>query len=150
MSSRCAPSGAGHHPQVHEGQGEADAVRELAGQRRRQVRAQVEVALHEHEGARAQLQKLYERARNDGERRAALFAVTASFVFEGKMEEALQNDQGRYDIAAKTNDSAAMAGDLNAMGNILMEMGKVDEAKAKYDESIQIIRASNLAPEVKA
>jgi superkiller protein 3 len=104
----------------------------------------------DHQGARAQLQKLNDVARNDFERRMALFGMAVSFIDEGKPEEALRKQQEQYDIGAKTNDVAAMSEDLVATGNILLEFGRVDEALAKYKQAVSIVEASNLSAEVKA
>ncbi len=103
-----------------------------------------------YEEARQQLQKLFDLARNDGERRAALFTMTVSYVDEGNTEQALEMQNKQYALAEKINDSGAMSGDLNVMGNILLEAGKPDEAMAKYARALAIIEASNLAEEVKA
>jgi tetratricopeptide (TPR) repeat protein len=92
---------------------------------------------------------LYGNARNDGERRAALFATTVSYVDEGNVEMALAEMDKQYALAEKINDAAAMAGDLGAMGNILYESGKYDEAMAKYEKSLQVTLASDLSQEIK-
>lgn len=104
----------------------------------------------EYGAAREKLQELYNIARNDGERRAALFAKAVSYTFEGKMKEAMGEIEKEYVIAMKNNDAASMAGDLNATGSILLEMGEADDAQTKFDQSIATIQASNLADEVKA
>jgi tetratricopeptide (TPR) repeat protein len=99
-----------------------------------------------HTEARAQLQKLYDIARNDGERRAALFAKTVAYIDEGNTEMALAEMDKQYALAEKINDAAAMSGDLGAMGNILYESGKYDEALAKFEKSLQLVaEASNLS-----
>ncbi|MGH7597851.1 MAG: tetratricopeptide repeat protein [bacterium] len=102
-----------------------------------------------HADARAQLQKLYDIARNDGERRAALFAKTVAYIDEGNTELALAEMDKQYALAEKINDAPAMSGDLGAMGNILYESGKYDEALAKFEKSLQLIEASNLSAGVK-
>lgn len=98
-----------------------------------------------HAEARTQLQKLYGIARNDGERRAALFSMTVSYVDEGNTEMALAEMDKQYALAKKINDAAAMSGDLGAMGNILYESGKYDEALAKFEKAQQLIETSNLS-----
>lgn len=105
--------------------------------------------LGKHEQAREQLGKLYSIARNDGERRAAHFAKTVSYVDEGDMEKALEELQDQFTLAERINDEAAMAGDLVAMGNILLEKGEPDEAMAKYEKSLKIMTDSNLSQEIK-
>jgi len=102
-----------------------------------------------HEEARNQLRKLYDMARNDGERRAAHFAITVSYVDEGKMDKALEEQDKQYALAEKINDASAMAGDLVVMGNILLETGRFDEALARYKKAVKLVEESNLSKEVK-
>jgi len=102
-----------------------------------------------HDEARNECEKLYSMARDDGDRRAALFTMAVSYVDEGNYDKALESLQKEYDIADKISDHGNMSADLNAMGNILFEAGKYDEAKAKYEKSLQISEGSNLSKEVK-
>lgn len=104
----------------------------------------------EHEAARQELETLYAKARNDGERRAALFATSVSYVDQGKLDKALAEMDKQFALAKNINDAAAMAGDLTAMGNILLEADKPDEAKAKYEKALKVIQNSDLSEEIKA
>lgn len=103
----------------------------------------------QHEEARKQLQKLYDIARNDGERRAAHFAMTVSYVDQGNMDKALKEQEKQYALAEKIKDATAMAGDLVTMGDILREMGKYDQALEKYEKALEIVEASDRTEEVK-
>ncbi|MGB2696889.1 MAG: tetratricopeptide repeat protein, partial [Candidatus Zixiibacteriota bacterium] len=103
----------------------------------------------DHQDARKQLQKLYDMARNDGERRAAHFATAVSYVDEGDMDRALEELNKQYALAEKINDASSMAGDMALMGNILLETGRFDEALAKYNKAVKIIEESDLSEEVK-
>lgn len=105
--------------------------------------------LGEHARAREQLEKLYEIARNDGERRAAHFARTVSYVDEGDMKHALGELQKQFQLAKGIDDAAAMSGDLTVMGNILLENDKPDAAREKFQEALRIMENSNLSQEVK-
>lgn len=105
--------------------------------------------LGKHEDARKELQTLYDKARNDGERGQALFAMTVSYADEGNFDKAMEEMQKQYVLNEKINDDGGMAGDFNAMGNILLEAGKYDEAMKKYDQSLEVTLASNLSNEVK-
>jgi tetratricopeptide (TPR) repeat protein len=102
-----------------------------------------------HEEARKHLQKFYDMARNDGEKRAALFAMVVSYVDEGNTEKALEVMNKELAVAEKINDHANMSADLNAIGNILFEAGRYDEAAKAFEESLRISEESNLAEEVK-
>jgi tetratricopeptide (TPR) repeat protein len=102
-----------------------------------------------HEEARKQLRKLYDIARNDGERRFALYAMTVSYVDEGKIDEALEIQKKRYAIAEKNMDTTLMSADLILMGDILLETGRFDEALAKYKKAVKFVEESDLSQEAK-
>ena len=102
-----------------------------------------------HQDARNKLQELYGMARNDGERRAALFAMAVSFVDEGNLDQALKKQDEQCAIAEKINDAAAVSGDLVVMGNILLEKGNSDEAMEKFGHAVEVVEKSNLSDEVK-
>jgi tetratricopeptide (TPR) repeat protein len=105
--------------------------------------------LGEHEKAREQLKKFYEKAADDGQRRQALFAAAVSYVDEGKIDKALEVLAERYALAEKNDDSAALSGDLNNMGNILLEAGHLEKAQTKFDKSIALTRESDRSRESK-
>jgi tetratricopeptide (TPR) repeat protein len=98
----------------------------------------------------AELVKLYSMARNDGERRQAIFAQVVIDADGGKMDAALKELDRQYTIAEKANDRAAMSGDFGAKGNILLEMGKYGDALAAYEKSAQLIASSDLSQQIKA
>ena len=85
--------------------------------------------------ATAELQKISERARSDGERRTGLFALTVVDIDSGKLDKALEDMDKQYALGEKTNDIPAMTGDLQLKGNILLEMGRSDDARALFDRT---------------
>lgn len=99
--------------------------------------------------AQAELQKMTDKARTDGERRTALFGQTVVAVDNGKFDQALAEVAKQYAIAEKNNDSAAMTGDLQLKGNILLEMGKADDAKKAYEQALKTTADSSLSQPVK-
>jgi tetratricopeptide (TPR) repeat protein len=99
--------------------------------------------------AEAELNKMTEQARNDGELRTALFGLAVVASDSGKLEKAAQQMDREYAVAEKKNDVAAMAADLQAKGNIIAEMQKYDEAQAQFDRSLKVIQASDLSQEIK-
>jgi tetratricopeptide (TPR) repeat protein len=101
------------------------------------------------DAATAELQSMTQKARNVGERRTALFALTVLHVDGGKMARALQDVDERYALGQTTNDIPGMAFDLGLKGNILLEMGKYDEAKAQFERATEMIDGSNLSREIK-
>jgi tetratricopeptide (TPR) repeat protein len=102
-----------------------------------------------HQASRAEAKKLYNAARNDGERRAAMFNETVAYIDEGKFDQALKSLEQQYALGAKINDAAAMAGDATFMGNVFLEVGKPDEAQKRFDQALQVQESSNLSQEVK-
>jgi tetratricopeptide (TPR) repeat protein len=102
-----------------------------------------------HDEARAEAGKLYQVARNDGERRTALFGAAVIYADEGKLDQALAELKKEYAVAEKINDAANMSADLVAMGDVALEAGKVDEARNFYVRSLELQQASDLSAEVK-
>ncbi|HET6977891.1 MAG TPA: tetratricopeptide repeat protein [Pyrinomonadaceae bacterium] len=99
--------------------------------------------------AQAELQKMTDKARTDGERRTALFGQTVVDVDNGKFDQALAEVAKQYAIAEKANDAAAMTGDLQLKGVILLEMGKPDDAKKAYEQALKTTADSGLSQAVK-
>src|SRR5215213_2932778 len=71
--------------------------------------------------AAAELQKITDKARTDGERRTALFGQTIVAIDTGHWDQALAEVEKQYALGQKTNDVPAMAGDLQLKANILLE-----------------------------
>jgi len=105
--------------------------------------------LNKHDEAKMNCDESYTEAKNDGERRFALFTKAVVCVDEGDMDGAMVEMQKEYNIAKNINDASSMNADLTTMGNILYEAGRYDEAKIKYDEALKVMESSKLAEEVK-
>jgi tetratricopeptide (TPR) repeat protein len=105
--------------------------------------------LNKPQEAAAELQKMASQARNDGELRTALFAMTVLSADGGHFDQALQQMDQQFAVAEKKKDAAAMAGDLQAKGNILLETKKYDEARKTFERSLQITQDSDLSQEIK-
>lgn len=99
--------------------------------------------------AQAELQKMMQKARTDGERRTALFGQMIVALDSGKFDQALAELEKQYALGQKGNDAAAMTGDLQLKGNILLEMGKHDEARKAYEEALKTTADSSLSKEIK-
>src|SRR5215212_6512415 len=99
--------------------------------------------------ALAELQALSDKARSDGDRRTALFAMTVVQADGGKLDKALEEVDKQYALGEKIGDTAAMTGDLQLKGNILVEMGRYDEAKAEFDRLLKMTEDSTLSQEIK-
>ena len=101
------------------------------------------------EEAAAEIQKITGKARSDGERRTALFALTVVDVDSGKWDKAIDDVDKQYALGEKTNDVPGLTGDLQLKGNILLEMGRYDEAKALYERGLKMTSESSLSQEIK-
>ena len=99
--------------------------------------------------AQAELQKMTEKARSDGERRTALFGQMVVAADSGKLDQALTEVEKQYALGEKTNDVPAMAGDLQLKGNVLLEMGRYADAKQAYEQVLKMTNESNLSKEIK-
>ena len=99
--------------------------------------------------AQAQLQKITEKARSDGERRTALFGQMVVAADGGKFDQALAEVEKQYALGEKNNDKAAMSGDLQLKGNILLEMGKYDDARKAYEQALKTTTDSTLSQQIK-
>jgi tetratricopeptide (TPR) repeat protein len=99
--------------------------------------------------ARTQLQTLYDNARDDGQRRQALFATAVSHIEEGNTDLAMAELKRQYAIAEKINDYASMSGDVIAMGNVLYEAGQYDKAREMYQKSVTLIEKADVSQDAK-
>ena len=102
-----------------------------------------------HAQAIAETRKMDASARNDGDRRFAMFTRTVVYTDQGKADQALQEMQKQYDLGAKIGDTAAMSGDAQSMGDILLHAGKADEASKRYQQALGLVDKSSLSSEVK-
>jgi tetratricopeptide (TPR) repeat protein len=99
--------------------------------------------------AQAELQKMTQKARTDGERRTALFGQMIVALDNGKFDQALAEVDKQYALGEKNNDAAAMTGDLQLKGNILLEMGKFDDARKAYEQALKMTADSSLSQAIK-
>jgi tetratricopeptide (TPR) repeat protein len=99
--------------------------------------------------ARETFQKLYDNARNDGERRTALFWNAASYVHQGSYEAAQEQCRKMQALDRAAEDWASLAGDLVLVGNIQVESGQLDRAMASYTEALEAVDRANVNDDVK-
>lgn len=96
-----------------------------------------------------ELANITKKARTDGERRTALFALTVVHLDGGKMAQALEDVDRQYELGEKTNDVPAMSFDNGLKGNILLEMGKPDQARVEYERGVKLVEGSTLSQQIK-
>jgi tetratricopeptide (TPR) repeat protein len=102
-----------------------------------------------HDAARTEAGKLYRSARNDADRRNALFTRAVTYADEGKFDQALAELRKQYAVAERISDAANMAGDAVAMGDVLLQAGKPEEARKQYEKALELQLNSDLSQEVK-
>jgi len=99
--------------------------------------------------ALAELQKMADKARNDGERRTALFGMTVVDADNWNIDKALAEVDKQYALGEKTSDVPNMIGDLQLKATIMLETGKYDDAKALFARALKMTEESNQSQEIK-
>jgi tetratricopeptide (TPR) repeat protein len=102
-----------------------------------------------HDAAAAEAQKLYDAARDDGDRRFALFARTVIYVDGGRTKAALAEARKEYDLDAERGDSANMSADALLIGSILLDAGRPAAAAEHFHHSLDVLERSSLSSDVK-
>ena len=100
--------------------------------------------------ARKQFARVSSVARNEGEKRQALFWAATSYVHEGQTNAAMAEVQKMLAIATAGGDHGAAAGDHNLMGNILLEAGQADLAAAQFKAQLEASARSSAPAETRA
>jgi tetratricopeptide (TPR) repeat protein len=99
--------------------------------------------------ARATFADLGRVARNDGERRQAMFWTAMSWIHDGQPHRALAELETMYAIAEVNGDTATMSNDLLVIGNVLLAAGRPDEAQRRYAERRRLMDGSSVPEDVK-
>ena len=102
-----------------------------------------------HSEAAKVMDDLYRRARDDGEKRTALFTKGVILVDAGKSDAAIKEIEKEYIIAKAIGDSANMSADVLLIGNILLDAGRTDEAAKRFQQSLELVEKSSLSGDVK-
>jgi tetratricopeptide (TPR) repeat protein len=105
--------------------------------------------LGRYDQAREAAQDLYENAVNDGQRRAAHFAMAASYVDEGNLDMAMAEIQKQMVLAKQIDDAANISGDLVNIGNLMLEKGDPESALADYKLAMDVVQESDLSEDLK-
>jgi tetratricopeptide (TPR) repeat protein len=102
-----------------------------------------------HAAGAADMDRLYQHARDDGERRTALFVKGVILVDGGKTDAALKEIEREYALDAKLADTANMSGDALLLGNILLDARRIDAAEKQFRRSLDLVEKSSLAEDAK-
>ena len=102
-----------------------------------------------HDEAAAMMDDLYRAARDDGDRRTAVFTRGVILVDAGRTDAAVKEIERLYDFDARLADSANMSGDAQLVGDILLNAGRADQAVTRYARALELVERSSLSEEVK-
>ena len=92
--------------------------------------------------ARTELDATLAKAKDDGQRRTALFAKTVSFAYEGNFPAAQAEMKKQRALADKTHDVLGEAGDEIAMGNLALAAKDVAGASKFYEQAAARVEAA--------
>ncbi len=104
----------------------------------------------QHQEARDQLQRLYAVARNDGQRRQALYSIAASFTNQGLYDSSKAVILRAKKIAEQIEDVRAVSSDYGALGALALEQEDTHQAQIYYDSAAWLIRTSDADEVTKA
>ena len=99
--------------------------------------------------ARKTLRQMSSIARNDGERRVALFWTGQSYILEGRYAEAVRTVGDERAIAVKSGDISSQAADAVFIGNIQLAAGNTDAAAASFAEAVALMGKAAVPVEIK-
>jgi tetratricopeptide (TPR) repeat protein len=102
-----------------------------------------------HPEARKEMEMYLHGARDDAERRQAMFVTTLIYIDEGNLEAALKEMDKQYALGESIGDHAAMSGDLITKGMIYFERGNDEEARKHFVKADDVIGRSRLSADVK-
>lgn len=99
--------------------------------------------------ARKTFARLAGVARNDGEKRQAMFWTATSYLHERATDKAIAEVKKMAAVAEASKDLANLSGDYNLTGDILLEAGRHQEAEAQYKLQVESMGKANVPAEVK-
>lgn len=109
-----------------------------------------QVLMGRYGDARASFGHLLDQARNDGERRQALFWVAVSYLHQENFARALEVLRRRERFAEEAHDLATRSADAAVRGVVLMESGDLPQARQAFGEAADWIGRAEVSPEVRS
>ncbi len=103
-----------------------------------------------HQQARNELQQLYAVARNDGQRRQALYGIAASFTNEGLSDSARAVIIRAKKMADQIEDIRAVSADYTTLGALALDQNDTRQAQIYFDSAAWLIRTSDADEVTKA
>ena len=102
-----------------------------------------------HASGAAAMDEVYRLARDDADRRTALFVKGVILVDAGKTDAAVTEIEKEYALDERLADSANMSGDAQLIGNILLDAGRTDAAAKRFQQTLALVQRSSLSDEIK-
>jgi tetratricopeptide (TPR) repeat protein len=99
--------------------------------------------------AAARMDELYGRARDDADRRTAMFVKGVILTDAGRTDAGVKSIEQEYAYDAKLADTANMSGDAQLIGNILLNAGRTDAAAKQFWQALDLVEKSSLSDQVK-
>jgi len=96
------------------------------------------------EQAREIFGNMDDAASNDADRLLGPLWLAASYVHEGRHDEALAELQRRHVLAEQTKDAVLISEGLSLMGDVLLDDGRFDDALARYASAFDVIKHGGL------
>jgi len=103
--------------------------------------------MHEPAKARDQLATALSVARDDGQRRGAMFALTVSYAHAGDLAAARQEIEKQYQLSVDTRDTLNMIGDKVLLGTVALESGDVATADQAFSAARDWVEHAVTLPE---
>ena len=102
-----------------------------------------------HEVAIAETEKLYDSARDQNDRRVALFNQALAYVDERQMDKAVQRADSERVLDEAIGDTLNMSVDEQTTGNIQLAAGQVAAARRRYAHALALVVNSSLTTDIK-
>jgi tetratricopeptide (TPR) repeat protein len=99
--------------------------------------------------AAGKMDELYGRARDDADRRTAMFVKGVILTDAGRTDAAVKEIEREYAYDAKLADTANMSPDALLIGNILLNAGRTEAAAKQYERALALVEHSSLSDQVK-
>lgn len=108
-----------------------------------------QVLMADGESARATLADFSSRARNNSEKRAALFRTATTYLHEENTDAAIAACEKMFAIAEADVNKLGMAGDLEYMGDIMLDADDGNRAQEYYDRALALRQAADVNDAIK-
>lgn len=89
------------------------------------------------------------QARDDGERRLAMFWNAVTYLHEGNIPQALDELERRARLARASNDLGSLAGDMTLIGMVHLESGEPEAALKYFRQSVNLIHDADVSDGVR-